>query len=342
MKRYFLFTTILFLFASFIFGQHIKRIDGSKLTVDSLNTKIEYLMKTANVSGVAVSVFNNNHPVFSKTYGLADVQKNIPLKQSSVMYGASFAKTVFAYISMQFVQEKVIDLDKPLIEYLNKPLPEFKFNSWKRSYQDLKDDDRHKKITARMCLTHTTGFPNRRWFEVDKKIKFKFDPGTRYSYSGEGLYLLQFVIEQVTGKDYETISQERLFNPLGMKNSSQVWQTRFDSNICYGHNAKGEPYEIRKWKEANAGGSMSTTLEDFTKFYTTLISGKRLLKKSFNDMTSTQIRIRSRSQFGPFAIKDSSDNDNIELGYGLGMGVFKTPYGRAFFKEGHDDGWGHY
>ena len=87
---------------------------------------------------------------------------------------------------------------------------------------------------------------------------------------------------------------------------------------------------------------MSTTLEDFTKFYTTLISGKRLLKKSFNDMTSTQIRIRSRSQFGPFAIKDSSDNDNIELGYGLGMGVFKTPYGRAFFKEGHDDGWGHY
>ena len=75
MKRYFSFTTILFLFASFIFGQHIKRIDGSKLTVDSLNTKIEYLMKAANVSGVAVSVFNNNHPVFSKTYGLADVQK---------------------------------------------------------------------------------------------------------------------------------------------------------------------------------------------------------------------------------------------------------------------------
>ena len=342
MKRYFLFTTILFLFASFIFGQHIKRIDGSKLTVDSLNTKIEYLKKTANVSGVAVSVFNNNHPVFSKTYGLADVQKNIPLKQSSVMYGASFAKTVFAYIAMQFVQEKVIDLDKPLVEYLNKPLPEFKFNSWKRGYQDLKDDDRYKKITARMCLTHTTGFPNWRWFEADKKIKFKFDPGTRYSYSGEGLYLLQFVIEQITGKDYETISQERLFNPLGMKNSSQVWQTRFDSNICYGHNAKGEPYEIRKWKEANAGGSMSTTLEDFTKFYTTLISGKGLLKKSFNDMTSTQIRIRSRSQFGPFAIKDSSDNDNIELGYGLGVGVFKTPYGRAFFKEGHDDGWGHY
>ena len=83
---------------------------------------------------------------------------------------------------------------KPLVEYLNKPLPEFKFNSWKKGYQDLKDDDRYKKITARMCLTHTTGFPNWRWFEADKKIKFKFDPGTRYSYSGEGLYLLQYYV----------------------------------------------------------------------------------------------------------------------------------------------------
>jgi len=193
-----------------------------------------------------------------------------------------------------------------------------------------------------MCLTHTTGFPNWRWFEADGKLKFRFEPGTRYSYSGEGLYLLQFVIEQITGKDYESISQERVFKPLGMTNTSQVWQPRFDSNICYGHNAKGKPYELMKWKEASAGGSMSTTLADLTKFYSALISAKGLSEKSFNDMTNTQVRIRSKSQFGPLAAVDSTANDNIELGYGLGVGVFKTKYGRAFFKEGHDDGWGHY
>ena len=299
-------------------------------------------MKVANVSGVAVSVFNNDKPVFSRTYGLANVQKNISFQQISVMYAASFAKMVFSYIAMQFMQEKVIDLDKPLVEYLNKPLPDYKINGWNRGYQDLKNDDRYKKITARMCLTHTTGFPNWRWFEADKKLKFKFDPGTRYSYSGEGLYLLQFVIEQITGKDYETISQERVFKPLGMANTSQVWQTRFNTNICYGHNAKGEPYELMKWQEASAGGSMSTTLEDFTKFYTAFINHKGLSNESFKEMTSTQLRIKSRRQFGPLAIIDSTDNDNIELGYGLGVGVFRTPYGRAFFKEGHDDGWGHY
>jgi len=330
------------IFSLISFGQTIQRIDGSKILVDSLEAKIEYLMIKANVSGVAVSVFNDNQPVFSKTYGYADVQKKIPFQKSSVMYGASFAKTVFAYIAMQLVQEGVIDLDKPLVEYLPNPLPGYEIKGWRRGYQDLKDDDRYKKITARMCLTHTTGFPNWRWFEPDKKLRFNFDPGTRYSYSGEGFYLLQFVIEQITGKDYETISQERVFKRLGMNNTSQVWQTRFENNICYGHNAKGEPYELMKWKEASAGGSMSTTLEDFTKFYKMLISGKGLSPKCFTDMTSTQVRIRSRSQFGPLSRIDSTDNDQIKLGYGLGVGVFHTMYGRAFFKEGHDDGWGHY
>ena len=338
-----IFLAIILLTVSIIsFGQNIERIDGSRITADSLNAKIEYLMKVANVSGVAVAVFNDNKPIFNKTYGLADVKKNIPLEKTSVMYGASFAKAVFAYIAMQFVQEKVIDLDKPLVQYLSKPLPEIKINGFRRGYHDLKDDKRYEKITARMCLTHTTGFPNWRWFEADKKLKIKFDPGARYAYSGEGLYLLQFVIEQLSGKDYETISQERVFKPLGMKNTSQVWQTRFAENICYGHNAKGEPYELMKWKEASAGGSMSTTFEDFINFYTHLISGKGLSKKSFNEMTSQQIRIKSRSQFGPLAIIDSTDNDNLQLGYGLGVGTFSTPYGRAFFKEGHDEGWGHY
>ncbi len=339
----FCFVLIIAIFSlSMSFAQKLKRIDGSKISVDSLNAKIEYLMKAAQVSGVAVSVFNDNKPVFSKTYGLADVQKNILFQPSSVMYACSFAKMVFAYIAMQFVEEKMIDLDKPLVEYLNKPLPDYKINGKRRGYHDLKDDDRYKKITARMCLKHTTGFPNWRWFETDKKLKFKFDPGARYSYSGEGLYLLQFVIEQVTGKDYETISQERVFKPLAMTQTSQVWQSRFDTAICYGHDAKGEPQELMKWKDASAGGSMSTTLEDFTKFFTALINRKGLSKKSFQDMTNTQMRIRSRSQFGPLAKVDSTDNDNIELGYGLGIGVFKTPYGRAFFKEGHDEGWGHY
>ena len=125
-----------------------------------------------------------------------------------------------------------------------------------------------------------------------------------------------------------------------MKNTCYIWQDSFDTNICYGHNNKGKTYELNKRKEANAAGSMTTTLNDFTKFYAAFINHKNLIEKSFDEITNIQVRIKSKRQFGPLSKVDTTDNDNIELGYGLGVGVFHTQYGRAFFKEGHDDGWG--
>ena len=340
-------------------AQTIQRIDGTTLSVDSLTSKIDYLMKTANVSGVAISVFNRNQPVYSRTFGLADVPNHVPLKDSTVLYGASESKLVFAYVVMQLVQEKLIDLDKPLVQYLDSPLIAYHFPGKFKGYQDLAGDDRYTKITARMCLDHTTGLPNWRWIEADQKLRIKYDPGTRYNYSGEGLVLLQFVVEKILGKDYETIAQERVFMPLGMASTSYIWQTRYEGNFAYGHNASGQPYPIARRHSPGAAGSMSTTLADFTKFYTALISsissaegdGKRsgdvnsvsrLTAQSFTEMTRTQISIHSIKQFGPLARVDSTSNDAIRLGYGLGVGVFQTRYGRAFFKEGHDDGWGHY
>jgi len=323
-------------------GQTITRIDGTTITVGLLQNKIESLMKDANVSGVCISVFNKNKSVFTQAFGLANVPEKVPLKTFTILYGASFSKVLFAYIVMQLIEEKQFDLDKPLVEYLTKPLVDYQIKGWKKGYQDLRNDWRYKRITGRMCLNHTTGFPNWRWFEADKKLKIKYEPGSRYSYSGEGIYLLQFVIEQITGKDYETISQERVFKPLGMLNTSHIWQKRFDDNLCLGHNANGKPYDLMKWNEASAGGSMSTTLDDYTKFYSALIQHKSLTKASFDEMIKPQVRIRSKQQFGPNALIDCNDNDKIQLSYGLGVGVLKSPYGPAFFKEGHDDGWGHY
>ena len=323
-------------------AQTLKRINGSATSGDSLTMRIQHLMQIANVSGIAISLFNNNKAVYNKTFGLADVQKKVPLTPDTEMYAASLSKMVFAYIVMQYVQDKVIDLDKPLVEYLSKPLPDYTFNNKWKGYQDIKDDARYKKITARMCLSHTTGFPNWRFLEAGQKLKIKSDPGTRYSYSGEGIYLLQFVLEQITGRDLETMAREIVFQPLQMTGTSYIWQNSFDSNICYGYNAKGEAYGMHKRKEPNAAGSMTTTLSDFTKFYAAFINHKNLTKKSFDEITGTQVRIKSKAQFGPSATVDSTGNDNIQLGYGLGVGLFHTAYGKAFFKEGHDDGWGHY
>jgi len=77
-------------------GQPIQRIDGSTLPADSLANRIAILMKAANVSGLAISVFNHNLPVYSRAFGLADVPGRVPLRDTTVLYGASESKMVFA------------------------------------------------------------------------------------------------------------------------------------------------------------------------------------------------------------------------------------------------------
>ena len=328
--------------ASALFGQPVFRVDGTKIPEDSLTSHIEELRHAAQVSGLCIAVFNQNKVVYKKAFGLANVPENVPLKTSMIFYGASLSKAVFAYTVMRLVDQKVIDLDKPLVAYLPKSLMDYPEAGPRGNYQDLKNDERYKKITARMCLDHTTGFPNWRFFESDKKLRIKFDPGTHYSYSGEGLCLLQFVIEQKMGEDLETIARRNVFDPLGMADASYVWQNSFDQHLVLGHDAVGKTYEVHKRSKANAAGSMFTSFDDYLKFYTALINGKGLSASGFNEMVNAQIRIKAKQQFGAQALENTNDNDNIQLSYGLGFGLFTTPYGRAYFKEGHDDGWQHY
>jgi hypothetical protein len=81
---------------------------------------------------------------------------------------------------------------------------------------------------------------------------------------------------------------------------------------------------------------------DYSSFFSALMQKKGLSKRTFSEMITPQVRIRQVKQFGPLALKDSTLNDAVQLSYGLGFGVLNTPAGRAFFKEGHDDGWQHY
>src|SRR5699024_9563582 len=116
----------------------------------------------------------------------------------------------------------VIDIDTPLSKYY--------------VYDRLDEEpDAAEKITARMVLAHTTGFPN---WQVKtgnpawpkSKLKVSFEPGTDFQYSGEGFYYLQEVIEHITGKSLNEIMKEEVFEPLGMKNSSFLYEKKLHLN----------------------------------------------------------------------------------------------------------------
>ncbi len=136
-------------------------------------------MDKAKVTGLALSILNNHKIVYTKTYGYKNKLTREPLTTATAMYGASFSKAVFTYLCLMLVQEGILDLDKPLYRYLDKPLPVYE------NYKDLAGDRRWKLITARMRLSHTTGFPNWRFFHArtgeykeDEKLAIYFTAGT--------------------------------------------------------------------------------------------------------------------------------------------------------------------
>jgi CubicO group peptidase (beta-lactamase class C family) len=324
-------------------AQTIKKLDNSKISFIELDNKINALMKAANVHGMAITVFNNNEPIYKKTFGYKRLDTKEPIKTSTNIYGASLSKCVFAVLALKLVDEGVLDLDKPLQDYLPKPIYEYTpTKKWHDNYTDLKVDSLYKKITARMCLDHTTGFANWRFYEPDQKLRVNYAPGSKYNYSGEGMVYLQVVLEHLLGKSLEELAKEKIFTPLGMKNTSYTWQPAFENDYCFGHNAKGELYEKDKDNDARSASTLETTLDDYTLFTKAVLQNKILKPATSKQMFTPQIRLRSIQQFGPLSMRDSTLNDGIQLSYGLGWVLLQSPYGTGAFKEGHGDGFQHY
>jgi CubicO group peptidase (beta-lactamase class C family) len=313
-----------------------RRLDGSNITRDYVDMDLARLMNGAEVPGVGIALFNHGRVVYMRTLGLRDKDKQLLLTEDSVMHAASFTKVAFAYMVMQLVDERVLDLDQPVYKYLPKPLPEYP------RYQDLAGDLRYRRITPRMLLDHTSGFPNFRWLNDDHKLNINFDPGSRYAYSGEGMGLLQLVVETITKKPLEELMQERVFRPLGMTHTSMVWQTAFETNYANGYDEYSRSLGPLKFQQADAAGSMSTTLADFSRFMQAVMEGRGLSTKTREQMLAPQIQILSKHQFPTLASETTDANKPIHLSYGLGWGIYQTPYGRAFFKEGHADGFRNY
>ncbi|WKD48871.1 serine hydrolase domain-containing protein [Microbulbifer spongiae] len=320
--------------------KQLVRLDGSTISSSQLTNKITQLTNAAQVQGLTVTVFNNGLPVYSEAFGFADLPNKKPLKTTTEMYGASLSKAVFAVLVMKLADQGIIDLDKPLQSYLKEPLWKSQSdggNAWHKNLGDLRQAPRYRKITARMCLSHTTGLPNWRWFESDHKLRIHFEPGERYSYSAEGMVLLQVVLEKLTGKSVEQLMRETIFIPYGMAMSSYTWQPRFERDYALGHGADGNTFPRDKDNAARAPSTLETTTQDYMRFMTAVLKGDGISAKALKEMFSPQVRIRTKTQFGPGAGEITDRNDDIQLSYGLGWGLFHTKYGWAAFKEGHHD-----
>ena len=260
---------------------------------------IEKLLKDNHVPALGIGIIENGELTKIEVYGTLDQQKTAPY--NTIFKVASLTKPVVALTTLKLIDKGLLDLDEPLFKYWIDP--------------DIKNDERCKKLTPRMVLTHQTGFPNWRYLEESNKLTFQFDPGTKYQYSGEGFEFLRKAIENKLGKSIEELAKELLFDPLKMSDTRFWWDAQMDEKrYAQNFNEKGEKLETVKYYEANAAANLLTTVEDYGKFLTYVINGAELSNNLYQEMTKQQVKLKENDYFGlGWEILTEFSNDEVAL-----------------------------
>ncbi|WP_368565165.1 serine hydrolase domain-containing protein [Pseudoxanthomonas sp. UTMC 1351] len=301
----------------------------------AIDAEVRSIMARTQAKGLAIAIIDDGQTRYVQAYGVRN-EKGDPLTVDTVMYGASLTKPMFAYAVMRLAGKGRISLDTPIAEYLPKPLPEYGGKDIVRRYADWSAlDERWRKLTPRVFLTHSAGFANFGFLEPDGKLTFHFGPGSRYAYSGDGLNTLQFVMETGLGIDVGA-ETDRIFKAFGMSRTSLIWRPDFAANLADGWDQQGriEPHDERS--KVRAAGSMDTTITDFAKFAAAFIRGDGLTQEEQAEMLRPMLPITTRTQFPSLQQELPVPERRKDLAAGLGVVVFDGPQGRGFFKGGHN------
>ncbi|WP_051464557.1 serine hydrolase domain-containing protein [Pseudoxanthomonas suwonensis] len=190
-------------------------------------------------------------------YGVMRADATRPVDADTLFQAASLSKVVGAYITLRMVDRGVLELDRPLFEYWPSPR--------------ASDNPQARRITARMVLDHTTGLKN---WEIspsnpaidETPLQSLFDAGARYSYSGEGFYLLQRTLEHLAVKRWEQLAREEVFDVFDMPGSRYMTDPESATRNASGHRPDGSVMADRVFGWENTAWTLVTTAREYSTF----------------------------------------------------------------------------
>lgn len=311
----------------------IETASGKHIDEAALDRFIQERMHTLGMPGLSVAVINDGKIVYHRALGLANVEDRIPVTGQSIFEAASLSKPVFAFFAMRMAEEGVIDLDRPLFFYLPDP--------------DFEIEPRYRGVTARMVLDHTTGFPNWRWFDpapAERKVKsgdfyMKFDPGSKFYYSGEAYNYLSRVIAHNSHVDMEQLSrlfQSEVGRPVGMQYAYFTWDPFLYDHKVTGY-VGGKP-DRAVWpaglpsdnsKSFSAAGGLHTEAVSYAHFLIAVMNGTGLRKRTIDEMLKQQVELPADA---PSRVSDG------DTAWSLGFAMQPTKYGIEYEHGGNNGG----
>ncbi len=226
-------------------------------TTDSGTAGLRDLMEVTRVPGMAIAGRVRGKSV-AEYLGVGSAETSAPVTPETIFPAASLSKVVFARGVEELVRHGKLEWNKPLSDYA-----------------DLGLTGAARKITAEHVLTHTTGLANWRFKQGDA-LESSFEPGTKWSYSGEGIFLLQRVVEKITGKSAAAYMKQNVLPMLGIKDGTYAFRPQVLQSASIGHGRDGSVmekslsyYEHANFELLNAAGLRpeTATVEEISDAY---------------------------------------------------------------------------
>ena len=303
--------------------------------------QIEELLSTYEEYGKfngSVLVSDQGKVIYKKGFGMANMEWDIPNQPNTKHRLGSITKQFTAMLILQLVAEGKLDLQAPITTYLS---------DYPKASGDI--------ITSHHLLTHTSGIPNYTSFPkfmeqesrnaytpeefvktfADKALDFK--PGEKFSYSNSGYFLLGVLIEELSGKSYEQMLQDKIFIPLNMKETGYDNHGDILKNRATGYEKQGRGYMNSNYLDMSipyAAGSMYSTVEDLFKWdqalYTTSILPKDYMAMYFKPYIPAFGDAHYAYGWGVGYTKIGNSTDSIyAIGHGGGVNGFNTNISRT-------------
>lgn len=243
--------------------------------------------------GASILIMKGDSMIFSKSYGLADLNTREPITGKTLFNVGSITKTFVMNSILMLRDEGKLSLEDSLIKYF----PEFK------------NKDIARKVKIKHLLTHTSGLPDLRpvqekrefyltaddaqnWQPIMQADSLEFEPGSRYEYSNPAFNALALIIEKVSGQKWRDFVGDRIFKPAGMTNSTITDGPHPESGVSHGY-----VLENGKWSELDFGeeptfcaagnGGVWSSTEELFKYYKALeaatISNKATIAESMEE-----------------------------------------------------------
>lgn len=292
---------------------------GFDIEKRELDRYLQDEMARLGIPGMAVAFINDGRVVHHQAFGWANLQEKTPVTDQTIFEGASISKSVFAYFVMTYVEEGLLDLDTPLYTY------------W--SYPDIAHDERYKKITARMALSHQTGFPNWRGDLPENRLTIAFEPGTGFLYSGEGYQFLAEVLRHLEDTNWAGLEQrfqEKVAGPLGMEHTTFIQDAYCIANKAAPYDENGEwvspdkSFDSLFRHQFVAAASIHSEPLDFSKWLVALMNKQGLSQKSFEELFKVHAYV---AEYG-----------GIDVDYTLGFYIARLPFASIYTHGGNNEG----